>query len=166
LGVNPQAISFATVTMESDMYICIRDIQQQLINIVDVNNKQLSTNKVNAESAIMNPKSKVLALRTSNQLQIYNLDMRSKMREYTMKEDILFWKWISPNTIAIVTENCVYHWSIDGNSNPKKMFDRHENLKGATIINYRVDNSQQWLLLVGLARTVSSCHNSSFFTID
>lgn len=75
------------------------------------------------------------------------------MREYTMKEEILFWKWISPNTIAIVTENCVYHWAIDGNSNPKKMFDRHENLKGATIINYRVDNSQKWLLLIALART-------------
>ena len=72
-----------------------------------------------------------------------------------MKEEILFWKWISPNTIAIVTETCVYHWSLEGNATPKKMFDRHENLKGATIINYRVDNSNQWLLLVGLARTVS-----------
>ena len=153
MGVNPQAISFSTVTMESDMYICVRDTQQQLINIIDVPNKIPSTNKVNAESAIMNPKSKVLALRTSNQLQVYNLDMKSKMREHQMKEEILFWKWISPNTIAIVTETCVYHWSLEGNATPKKMFDRHENLKGATIINYRVDNSNQWLLLVGLART-------------
>jgi len=153
LGVNPQAISFSTVTMESDKFICVRDLQQQLINIVDVQNKQLTTNKVNAESAIMNPNSKVLALRTSNQLQIFNLDMRSKMKEYTMKEDIQFWKWISPNTIAIVTEAGVYHWTMDGSSNPKKMFDRHENLKGATIINYRVDKTNQWLLLVGLAKS-------------
>lgn len=139
--------------MESDKFICIRDTQQQLINIVDVQAKTLTTNKVNAESAIMNPTSKVLALRTSTQLQIFNLDMRSKVREHNMKEEILFWKWISPNTIAIVTENSVHHWSIDGTSTPKKMFDRHENLKGATIINYRVDNSAQWLLLIGLAKT-------------
>lgn len=153
MGVNPQAITFSTLTMESDMYICVRDVNQQLMNIIDVPNKQASTNKVNADFAIMNPKSKVLALRTSNQLQVYNLEMKTKMREHAMKEDVLFWKWISPNTIAIVTEACVYHWSLEGNSVPKKMFDRHENLKGSTIINYRVDNSQQWLLLVGLART-------------
>jgi clathrin heavy chain len=154
LGVNPQAISFSTVTMESDRFICIRDTtqQQKSIIIIDVASRTLTTNKVNAESAIMNPISKVLALRAETTLQIFNLEMRTRMKEHDMKEPVLFWKWISASTVAIVTNSAVYHWSMEGQSTPKKMFDRHERLEGATIINYRVDNSQQWLMLIGLTR--------------
>ncbi len=31
-----------------------------------------------------------------------------------MTEDVLFWKWISINTLALVTENSVFHWSMEG----------------------------------------------------
>ena len=34
-----------------------------------------------------------------------------------MKEPVIFWKWISSNTIAMVTETSVYHWSLEGESN-------------------------------------------------
>ena len=47
-----------------------------------------------------------------------------------MPEDVLFWKWINLNMIAIVTETSVYHWSVEGESTPEKMFDRHQNLTG------------------------------------
>ena len=81
--------------------------------------------------------------------------MKAKVKEHNMTEAIVFWRWINTNTIAIVTATAVYHWSMEGQSAPKKMFDRHQNLANSTIINYRTDNNQQWLLLVGLARAVS-----------
>ena len=31
-----------------------------------------------------------------------------------MSEGIVFWKWISVNTLAIVTEKSVYHWTLEG----------------------------------------------------
>lgn len=31
-----------------------------------------------------------------------------------MSDAIVFWKWISNNTLAIVTETSVYHWSLEG----------------------------------------------------
>ena len=40
--------------------------------------------------------------------------MKSKMKSHTMTEDVIFWKWISVNTVALVTEACVYHWSMEG----------------------------------------------------
>lgn len=40
--------------------------------------------------------------------------MKSKMKAHIMSEDVLFWKWISINTLALVTENSVYHWSMEG----------------------------------------------------
>lgn len=66
-----------------------------------------------------------------------------------MTEDIVFWKWISLNTLALVTRVSVYHWSMEGDSTPVKIFDRHSSLADCQIINYRTDPKQQWLLLVG-----------------
>lgn len=31
-----------------------------------------------------------------------------------MQDDVVFWKWISPNTLALVTETSVFHWSMEG----------------------------------------------------
>lgn len=57
-------------------------------------------------------------------MQIFNIEMKSKMKAHVMSEDVVFWKWISLNTLALVTENAVYHWSMEGDSQPVKMFDR------------------------------------------
>ena len=73
------------------------------------------------------------------------------MKAHTMTEDVVFWKWISVNTIALVTEGAVYHWPMEGESLPSKMFDRHSSLTGCQIINYRTDAKQTWLLLIGIS---------------
>ena len=31
-----------------------------------------------------------------------------------MDTEISFWKWISSNKLALVTDTAVYHWSMDG----------------------------------------------------
>ena len=88
-------------------------------------------------------------------LQIFNSAMKSKMKAHTMTEDVVFWQWISLNTLALVTETAVYHWSMEGDSTPNKMFERHSSLNGCQIINYRTDPKQTWLLLIG----ISAQHN-------
>lgn len=77
--------------------------------------------------------------------------MKSKMKAHTMTEDVVFWKWISLNTLALVTETSVYHWSMEGDQSPVKMFERHSSLNGCQIINYRTDPKQGWLLLIGIS---------------
>ena len=47
-------------------------------------------------------------------LQIFNIEMKSKVKAHTMTEDVQFWKWISVNTVALVTDNAAYHWSMEG----------------------------------------------------
>ena len=47
-------------------------------------------------------------------LQIFNIEMKSKMKAHTMTEEVVFWKWISVNTVAIATDTAVYHWSMEG----------------------------------------------------
>lgn len=60
---------------------------------------------------------KVIALKAQKTLQIFNIEMKSKMKAHTMDEDVVFWKWINVNTIALVTETTVYHWSMEGIAN-------------------------------------------------
>jgi len=93
----------------------------------------------------------VLQYLAGKTLQIFNIEMKSKMKAHTMVEEVVFWKWISLNTIALVTDGAVYHWSMEGDSLPLKMFDRHSSLVGCQIINYRTDAKQTWLLLIGIS---------------
>lgn len=140
--------------MESDKFICIREKvgEQAQVVIIDMNDPSNPIRRpISADSAIMNPASKVIALKAGKTLQIFNIEMKSKMKAHTMTDDVTFWKWISLNTVALVTDNAVYHWSMEGESQPVKMFDRHSSLAGCQIINYRTDAKQKWLLLTGIS---------------
>ncbi|XP_047297473.1 clathrin heavy chain 2 isoform X11 [Homo sapiens] len=154
LGINPANIGFSTLTMESDKFICIREKvgEQAQVTIIDMSDPMAPIRRpISAESAIMNPASKVIALKAGKTLQIFNIEMKSKMKAHTMAEEVIFWKWVSVNTVALVTETAVYHWSMEGDSQPMKMFDRHTSLVGCQVIHYRTDEYQKWLLLVGIS---------------
>ncbi|THD27284.1 Clathrin heavy chain [Fasciola hepatica] len=141
--------------MESDKFICVREKtgETSQVVIIDMNDPMNPTRRpITADSIIMNPISKVMALKAGKVLQIFNIELKSKMKSHTMTEDVVFWKWISVNTIALVTASAVYHWPMDGDSSPAKMFDRHSSLgANCQIINYRCDANQKWLLLIGIA---------------
>lgn len=85
---------------------------------------------------------------------MFNLDEKAKVCSAQLSEEVIFWKWISPKIIGLVTEASVYHWSIfseGASASPEKVFDRHSSLSGCQIINYRQDPTGRWLLLVGIS---------------
>lgn len=47
-----------------------------------------------------------------------------------MNEDIAFWKWVSVDTLGLVTDTGIYHWNVfdAAQQAPQKMFDRNANL--------------------------------------
>ncbi|UYV79562.1 CLTC [Cordylochernes scorpioides] len=154
IGINAANIGFNTLTMESDKFICIREKvgETAQVVIVDMTNPTSPIRRpISADSAIMNPSSKVIALKAAAKtLQIFNIEMKSKMKSHNMPDDVVFWKWINVNTIAMITDTSVYHWSMEGDSQPVKMFDRHSSLASCQIINYRADHRLQWLLVIGI----------------
>jgi clathrin heavy chain len=85
---------------------------------------------ITADSAIMNPISKVIALKAGKTLQIFNMELKAKMKAHNMTEDVVFWKWLTPALVGLVTDGAVYHWTIEGESPPSKVFDRHASLSG------------------------------------
>ena len=66
MGINAANIGFSTLTMESDKFLCVREkvgdtAQVVIIDMADSSNP--IRRPISADSAIMNPASKVLALK-------------------------------------------------------------------------------------------------------
>ena len=66
IGINSASIGFSTLTMESDKYICVREkvgetAQVVIVDLADATNP--TRRPISADSAIMNPASKVIALK-------------------------------------------------------------------------------------------------------
>ncbi|KAM0791024.1 hypothetical protein ACM66B_004322 [Microbotryomycetes sp. NB124-2] len=168
LGIQPTSIGFATLTLESDRFICVREDVNgaKQVVIVDLHDASNVTRRpISAESAIMHPDDKVIALRAQRQLQIFNIDLKQKVKSHLMHEDVVFWKWISTTTLGIVTDTAVYHWTAFAPASnpgaqttdaPVKVFDRHASLAGNQIINYRVTPDEKWLVLIGISSNTTN----------
>lgn len=68
LGINAANIGFNTLTMESDKFICVREKvgDAAQVVIIDMSDPQNPIRRpISADSAIMNPTSKVIALKGS-----------------------------------------------------------------------------------------------------
>ncbi|RSH92447.1 hypothetical protein EHS25_008863 [Saitozyma podzolica] len=155
LGIQPASISFQSLTLESDHFICVRETvnetnQVVIVDLADANN--VIRRPITADSAIMHPKEKIIALKAGRQLQVFNLATKQKLGSHLMNDDVTFWTWISDSTLGMVTEREVFHWKvIEGQAAPQKVFDRHASLAGNQIINYRVSPDGQWLVVVGIS---------------
>ncbi|KAJ6987336.1 clathrin heavy chain 1-like [Populus alba x Populus x berolinensis] len=154
IGISPQFITFTNVTLESENVKCVRETApQNSVVIIDMHMPMQPLRRpITADSALMNPNSRILALKaqlpgtTQDHLQIFNIEMKAKMKSYQMPE-----QWITPKMLGLVTQTSVYHWSIEGDSEPVKMFERTANLQSNQIINYKCDPSEKWLVLIGIA---------------
>ncbi|CAH2233962.1 jg21443 [Pararge aegeria aegeria] len=66
IGINPASISFNTLTMESDKFICVREKVGETSEVVIIDMADPTNpirRPISADSAIMNPASKVIALK-------------------------------------------------------------------------------------------------------
>lgn len=124
-------------TLESDHYVCVRqEIPQGSGNpeviIIDLkNNNEITKRPIKADSAIMHWNKQVIALKAQQRtLQIFDLAQKQKLKSNTMNEDVVFWKWFSPDSLGLVTDTSVYHWNVYDASQtaPVKIFDRNANL--------------------------------------
>ena len=86
---------------------------------------------IKADSAIMHWHKQVIALKAQQRtLQIFDLGQKVKLKSHTMNEDVLFWKWVSVDTLGLITETAVYHWNVfdQNQQQPTKTFERNANL--------------------------------------
>ncbi len=102
-------------------FICVRETgAQNMVVIVDMTNPmQPARRQISADSALMCPDKKVIALKATaagtpgDNLQVFNLDTKTKLKAFQMAEPVEFWKWTTPNQLGLVTAAAVYHWDVE-----------------------------------------------------
>ena len=64
------------------------------------------------------------------EVQVYELDPPGKtLTQFTVNEQVTFWRWIDNNRLALIGAKGIYHADIeDPNSEPEKIFDRHDRM--------------------------------------
>mmetsp|Transcript_32005 Transcript_32005/g.47250 ORF Transcript_32005/g.47250 Transcript_32005/m.47250 type:complete len:1732 (+) Transcript_32005:118-5313(+) len=151
LGIPESSIKHGSTSMESDKWIvCVEPNQVTMVDLQ--NGAQVTKRPIQAEAAIMNPVTNVLALRSGTTLQIFNLDAKAKVKSHTMPEPLVFWKWTSVGNLGLVTATAVYHWALEDANPPVKVFDRHQTLgPNSQIINYKVSPDGKWCVLGGIS---------------
>lgn len=148
-NVPQTSVGFNTLTLQSDKYICVRDAGQLVV--IDVQNpSSIMRRSMAADHAIMHPRQNIIALKAQRQLQIFNLDAKSKLKSHVMNEDIKFWTWVSDSMLGLVTPTSVYHWNLKDDDAPRKIFDRGANMNDTQIIAYKVNSDEKWFVLVGI----------------
>lgn len=139
--------------------MCIRqklgDEDRPQVIIVNLKNgNEVTKRSISADSAIMHWTQEVLALKAGRTIQVFNLADKKKLKSTNMNEDVVFWKWISTSSLGLVTDTSIYHWNVfdESQAAPVKMFDRNPNLSGCQIINYRVNQDENWMAVVGISQ--------------
>jgi hypothetical protein len=79
--------------MQSYRFITVREEGQNSVSVIETKSKKAQKYPAKAiDSAIMHPSSKVIGFRAGNNVQIFNLEMKTKMKGVQMNENIVFWK--------------------------------------------------------------------------
>eukprot|EP01097_Dermamoeba_algensis_P011716 TRINITY_DN9198_c0_g1_i1.p1 TRINITY_DN9198_c0_g1~~TRINITY_DN9198_c0_g1_i1.p1 ORF type:complete len:666 (-),score=92.63 TRINITY_DN9198_c0_g1_i1:327-2324(-) len=153
LGIQPYDISFTTLTLNGDKYICVRELLKvsEDIVIVDVSHPGRCLRfPTKAEAAIVHPRCRIVALRAGTMVQVFNIDLKSRLCHVRMQQPVIFWKWISETMIVLVTQTGVFHWSIEGNHEMVEVFERNAS-EDVQVVNYIQDPSGKWVALVSIS---------------
>ncbi|KTW31407.1 hypothetical protein T552_00051 [Pneumocystis carinii B80] len=154
LGIQKASISFTTLTLQSEKGICICesiDGRREVV-IIDLSNPSaLMRRPISAEAAILHPTQNIIALRAEKQLQIFHLELKTKLKAYVMEEEVQFWTWANEQMIGLVTKSSVYHWPLQPDTQPIKVFERHTSMADTQIINYHINKNEKWSVLIGIS---------------
>ncbi|OTF79115.1 hypothetical protein BLA29_007956, partial [Euroglyphus maynei] len=97
--------------------------------------------------AQISPEQDIIAVSNEFWLAFYSIRDNDCFGTVQFPNKCLYWTWINSDSVAIITEDDVYHWSLLLDSNvspiydhsPKMIFSLNENFRQYQIINYMVD---------------------------
>ena len=85
-----------------------------------------------------------VALKAAFHIQLFDLQSKMKLKALKMTESIRYWKFLNDSTIVLISDFFVYHWDINSDDYPPKLFSVSEELHSSHIMNYLYDDQQQY----------------------
>jgi len=122
-----------------------------VVSVTELGGYEVARYPIKAESAIMSPSKdrKLMALMSDRVLEVFDIQSKQRIKRQQMATDLVFWKWILPNILALVTKspNKVYHWSIDDvETKPVAVMPRQSAVQ-CTVQDYQVSVDKRWSVL-------------------
>ena len=154
-GLQPGTLSFKNIDMQGSRSITLRENVSGSGSLVIFDTATLTDMRLpmkDVDSATMNPKARILALRSNLQVQIYNMELKIRIKSATMSEQVTYWRWIDAQTLALVSSTAVYHWNIEESNDPVKVLERHNSLQDLSIFTYCTDPNKRFGVLIGIRR--------------
>ena len=78
------------------------------------------------------------------------MDATQKLKNVTVPDVVVYWRWITANKLALVGKVAVYHMEITNTDQPVKVFERVPQMASCQIMSYDIDPEEKWCYLVGL----------------
>ena len=80
------------------------------------------------------------------------MEKKEKLNNLEFQDNIVFWRWVADDVLAVVTATTVYHVSIARpNEKEVKIFERSGDLKEGQIIGYCLGPDRKWSALFGIS---------------
>jgi len=85
-------------------------------------------------------------------LQIFNMEKKQKLSNIEFPDNIVFWRWVAEDLLAVVTTTSVYHVSIaKPDEKEVKVFERGGELKEGQVIGYVLSPDRKWSALFAIS---------------
>ncbi|KAH1171759.1 hypothetical protein KIL84_007377 [Mauremys mutica] len=151
-GIPPEQITYPRVTLSAPWRLCVRHgppagARVTLLDLREPHGAATPSWPLHqAQGALAHPSQPLLALRAGCVAQVFDVAQRCLRWQWTFAHPLEFWAWLEPNTLALVTEEEVFHWALS-RPKPRRQFWRHERLWRTEVVGYQRDASGLWLAL-------------------
>ena len=134
--------------------------------VINISTKNIiSLNVNNISSAIMNPCTNILALQSNNNVQIFDLNIKTKIKDILINNNdndkILYLKWLNKTTISYITNKSVYHCNMQNNGKIEKKFDILADNRAIQIIDHDASMDGNWLFVQAIAKSQNNNNSGS-----
>lgn len=160
IGIPNDQVTWSRVTMTSDKWIAVRhdnrsdfSARRAVVTVLSPIEGTISyAGSTSADSVLMNPTQPLIALKAGLRFEVFNLDSKELVSKIKFHEPVIYWTWLTPEVIAMVSDTAAYHWEVRPNLNaaPEQVFLRHNRLAFTEIVSYKGDPTLKWLALTGL----------------
>ncbi|ODV62818.1 clathrin heavy chain [Ascoidea rubescens DSM 1968] len=162
-SVDPSKIDFKNCTLSENCISIKDDSSVSIIPLKSSNStnddalpspQSLIKKNMNADSIIMHPNELIIGLKSNQTMQIFNLAEKKRLNNYTLpspNETVLFWKWINPSYIVMVSNINLYLWNaVKLNSAPILLTQKNQALNNCQIINISANKKLSWFAINGI----------------
>ncbi|KAM7134060.1 clathrin heavy chain 2-like [Macrochelys suwanniensis] len=120
-GIPPEQITYPRVTLSSPRRLCVRhgppqDPAGARVTLLDPREPHGPATHSwplhQAQGALAHPSQPLLALRAGCVAQVFDVAQSCLRQQWTFAHPLEFWAWLEPETLALVTEEDVFHWAL------------------------------------------------------